>query len=184
MAEIIHGMKNARQTRLKEALAIGLDEVLTALEESLAGLTDEQAGAFPLSGRNNIAWIAMHCLNCLDDLAVAAQTGRGRERASDHRWVLWQCPPDQRPKPGDSFPPVSDMLSYLRAIRDAALPALEGLDEASLTRSEPGWPGRYTHADLLMRATMHTTAHVRQIWLLRGVLGVRPGGAWPRQHWW
>lgn len=183
MAKVVHGMKNARQTGLKESLYVGLDEVLTALEESLSGLTDEQACAFPLPGRNNVAWIAMHCLSSLDDFAVAAQTG-ARLRPRDQRWVLWQCAPDQRPKAGDAFPAVADMLSYLQAVRSAAIPALEALDEPALTRSEPGWSGPYTHADLLTRAVVHTTAHVRQIWLLRGVLGALAGGAWPHQHWW
>jgi hypothetical protein len=30
---------------------------------------------------------------------------------------------------------------------------------------------------------MNTAAHVRQIWLLRGALGLTDGKAWPQQHW-
>ncbi|MDP2871363.1 MAG: DinB family protein [Bacillota bacterium] len=183
MGLLLHGMKNAQQTQLKQALHIGLDECLSALEESLSGLTDEQARAFPLPGRNNVAWIAMHCLNCLDDLAVGAQTGH-RLRPPDERWVLWQCPAERRPKPGDAFPAVGDLVSYLQEIRDTGLRALDAMGEPALTRSVPGWSGKWTHADLLVRAGMHTAAHVRQIWLLRGLLGALPDGAWPRQHWW
>jgi len=55
-----HECKTASNTHLKEAIAAGLDEALTALEECFFDLTDEQAWAFPIPGRNNVAWIVMH----------------------------------------------------------------------------------------------------------------------------
>jgi hypothetical protein len=38
-------------------------------------------------------------------------------------------------------------------------------------------------SDAYMRTICHTMAHVRQIWLLRGALGLTDGKSWPRQHW-
>ena len=37
--------------------------------------------------------------------------------------------------------------------------------------------------DACLRATWHVMTHVRQIWLLRGVLGLTDAGGWPEQHW-
>ncbi|MHB0875019.1 MAG: DinB family protein [Anaerolineae bacterium] len=181
MAAGEHECRNARDTDLKRAIEVGLDEAMTALEEALSGLTDEHLWAFPLPGRNNIAWIAMHCLDNLDDCGVEKYTGR-RLYPSEWRWDLWGAAAEDRPKPGDEFPGVAEVLARLAAIRQAAAEALAGADEQSLRRPVDD-PEKSVAADWYVRTTYHTAAHVRQIWLLRGALGLA-GGAWPGQHWW
>ena len=52
-------VKLAKRTDLRQALAIGLDEALVALEESIADLTDDQMSALPIPNKNNIAWIVI-----------------------------------------------------------------------------------------------------------------------------
>ena len=52
--------KIAAGNDLPAAVSIGLDEAFSALQESLAGLTDEQAAEFPIEGGNCIACIVMH----------------------------------------------------------------------------------------------------------------------------
>ena len=173
--------RNAKDTHLKQAIEIGVDEALKALAESLSDLTDEQFWAFPVPGRNNIAWIAMHCLDNLDDCAVEKHTG-ARLYASEWRWDLWQGSATDRPKPGDSFPGVAEVLSRLAAIREAATRALAEASDESLLRHVGDDPDKSEAADWYVRTTYHTMAHVRQIWLLRGALGLG-SGAWPRQHW-
>ena len=175
-----HECKNATGTHLREAIAITLDDAMTALEEAFYDLTDEQARRFPIPGRNNVAWIVMHCLDNLDGNAVGAQTGT-RLYQPELRWDLWQCKTEERPKPGDVFPTVADMLQRLRRIREAAVAAIDRTDEKSLSLPL-GPPGR-VKADWYMRTICHTNAHVRQIWLLRGVLGLTDGSSWPQQHW-
>jgi hypothetical protein len=177
-----HEVKIASNTDLKRAIEAGLDEVLTALEESFYDLSDEQAWRFPLPGRNNIAWIVMHCLDNLDDCAVGAQTGK-RLLPEEPRWDLWQCAPEERPKPGDPFPAVSEMLGWLRQVRAAAMAALDAADEAALVAKTLSHPQKPTRSDFTLRTICHTNAHVRQIWLLRGVMGLHGETAWPRQHW-
>jgi hypothetical protein len=38
-------------------------------------------------------------------------------------------------------------------------------------------------ADAYMRTITHTNCHVRQIWMLRGVMGLTDKHGWPVQHW-
>ena len=173
----------AKNTGLKEAIEIGLDEALTALEESIHDLTEEQVAALPIPGRNNIAWIVMHSLDNLDTYGNAVQTGK---RAFPHewRWDLWECTEDERPKPEDTFPSQHEMADRLKAVGSAVVQGLSTAtaDDLKARRRAPDW-WKHTSADACMRTISHTMAHVRQIWLLRGALGLTDGRSWPQQHW-
>lgn len=176
-----HHCEIAGNTHLKEAVRIGLDECLTALEESFYDLSDEHVQSFPVAGKNNIAWIAMHCLDNLDGNAVGVHTG-GRVTSHDERWGLWQCRPDERPKPGGLFPSVADMLDWLGRIRVAAMSALDDSSEGDMIAPAGDHPSKPLRSDWYMRTIYHTISHTRQIWLLRGALGLVEG-PWPEQHW-
>ena len=181
-----HGPKLAKNTGLKGAIEIGLDEALTALEESIYDLTDEQVRAFPIPGRNNIAWIVMHVLTNLDENAVFAQTHvddhhPGRQAiAHEWRWDLWQCREDERPKPADPFPSTQELLEKLGAVRDSAMEIIDSAEGGELRRPLRQWKAA---SDPYMRTIWHAMAHLRQIWLLRGALGLSDGKSWPQQHW-
>jgi hypothetical protein len=166
---------------LKQALFIGLDESFTSLEESFCDLSDAQVWDFPTPNENNIAWIVMHCLDNLDDCANDRPTGR-RVMIYEWRWDLWECKPEERPRPGDPFPTRDEMLDLLHRIRTAAYAALEKLDELALTRLSISHPTKHSLADFYLRTIYHTQTHIRQIWLLRGALGLA-NGPWPEQHW-
>jgi hypothetical protein len=176
-----HECKEARAADLKQALYIGLDESFTALEESFQDLSDQQVWMFPIPGENNIAWIVMHCLDNLDDCANDYPTGQ-RVMEYEWRWDLWECRPEERPKPGDPFPAKVEMLDLLSRIRAAAFVTLAKLDESTLTLQSIKHPTKHSLADFYLRTIYHTQCHVRQIWLLRGALGLA-AGAWPEQHW-
>lgn len=173
--------KEAIDADLKQALFIGLDESFTALEESFTDLSDAQVWGFPLPNENNIAWIVMHSLDNLDDCANDRPTGR-RVMPYEWRWDLWNCQPEERPKPGDAFPTRDDMLALLGRIRSAAYAALQKLDEPAITRPSIAHPTKRSLADFYLRTIYHTQTHIRQIWLLRGALGLT-NGHWPEQHW-
>ena len=178
-----HRPKYAQSTRLKEAIAIGLDEAFTALEESFHDLGDDQVASFPIPGRNNIAWIIMQSLLNLDIYANGVQTGK-RVFPDEWRWNLWDCKEDERPKTGDEFPSREEMIDILRNVRDAAMEGIDMAEESELRGERvhtSDWDN--TSADAYMRTIYHTMAHVRQIWLLRGALGMTDGLSWPRQHW-
>ena len=180
------GPGQATNTTLKEALHIGLDEALTALEESLRGLTDEQIWAFPFPDRHNVATIAMHAIENLDHYACAFQIGRWALKHED-RFDMWQHSPAEVRDRMVNLPTYDNLLSRIRAIREAATPALEQATERDLLgpRHADDWwkeKGR-TSTDAYMRTIFHTMAHVRQIWFMRGVLGLTDKEGWPEQHW-
>jgi len=177
-----HDPEVAHDTDLKQAIAVGLHEALTALEESFYDLTDEQIQSFPIAGRNSIAWIVMHCLDNLDEHANGCASGH-RTFPAEWRWNLWNCRPEERPKPGDPFPAREEMLPTLRGVREAAMATLEGAEESVLIEKWIPHPQKRSRADLHMRTIYHTMVHVRQVWLLRGALGLTDGKSWPRQHW-
>ncbi len=176
----------ARNTDLKGAIRIGLDECTMALEEALTGLTDEQAWGFPLQSRHNITTIVMHCLGNLNNHGLYLQTG---ESLLEHeeRFDMWSHSPEQlRPMQTD-LPSVPEMIDKLRDLREAILAGVEAAAEGDLLgpRTDSQWYRDWnrTSADAYMRTIMHTMAHVRQIWMLRGVMGLTDEQGWPLQHW-
>jgi hypothetical protein len=90
--------------------------------------------------------------------------------------------------PASEMPTVEQARQRFGQLRAALRTVLEPLNEAALVSARPGcwWfeenPGR-TRADAYMRAVWHTMSHVRQIWLLRGLLGLTDKAAWPHQQW-
>ena len=77
------------------------------------------------------------------------------------------------------FPTVAEALRYQAALHEAMIANLQAMDEADLVSKGPAgrWPRL---CDIFFRAIWHAGAHIRQIWFLRGVMGVRTG--WPVQH--
>jgi hypothetical protein len=177
-------LKISKNSGFKDSVSIALQEALTALEESIHDLSDEQVKAFPIQGRNNIAWIAMHSLAGMD---IICGQGQGGEPAYswDSRWDLWQAPPEQKPKPGDEFPSQVEIMERIEAVRKAATGRLAETDEAELlsNRAPKEWNHEGNSADLYVRSIYHTMAHVRQIWLLRGAMGPAENMRWPTVHW-
>jgi hypothetical protein len=123
----------------------------------------------------------MHCLDNLDDCANGYPSGV-RVMAYEWRWDLWECKPEERPNPGDPFPATAEMLALLDQIRTAAFTSLAKFDEPALTRWSIDHPTKHSLADFYLRTIYHTQCHIRQIWLLRGALGLA-AGPWPEQHW-
>jgi len=177
----------AKATSLKQSIAIGLDEALTALEESFYDLTDEQAWTCALAGRHHVATLVMHVLENIDIHACQYQTG---ELAVEHeqRFNIWlKRDPDLSDRKHD-LPSVSRMCRKLRTLRDAVMAGLESDTEQDLLGPRRAvdtdwWTEHHrTSADAYTRVIWHTMAHVRQIWALRGVMGAIDEKGWPRQH--
>jgi len=178
--------KCASGTNFTAAISILVDEATIALEEALTGLTDEQFLGYPIEGRHSIVTIAMHCIENWDEYGVAAQ---GAEPTISHssRFDVWNRSPAELRQAGDDGPSLDTVMGHLRTTRDAMKATLDGATDAAL-HSRPGghwWYDDPAHvrADGYMRTTMHTMAHVRQIWALRGTMGLADAHGWPLQHW-
>jgi len=180
-------VKQAVQTTLKEALAIGLDEAFTALDEAVAGLTDEQLWAYPLESRHNIVTLVEHTLQCFDLYGCEAQ-GRPLTFEPEERFDIWHHDPATlRSQMGD-LPTVVEERERIAAVRAAVMESLEQTSAEALGQpnSQSWWfeehPER-VRADAFIRSSSHCMAHVRQIWFLRGRLGLTDAEGWPEQHW-
>jgi hypothetical protein len=187
MAIGAHSPKAFVGTDLTGAITIGLDDSLTTLEESFVGLTDEQFWAFPLEHRNNIVTLVEHCIQILDLYACEVQ-GDPLTFEPEKRFDTKHASPDGlRPLMHD-LPTVAMERGRIGQLRQHATAVLGRLSSADLSAPRRGcwWfdenAGK-VRADAYMQSIWHTMAHVRQIWLLRGLLGVRDERGWPHQHW-
>jgi hypothetical protein len=183
-----HPCRPATGCDLRTGLLASLDECITALIESIHDLTDDHLRAFPIEARNCIAWIAVECIMNLDRHANSFQTGE-RVIPDTAQWKIWwnlfRHERSRQPDSAADFPPVEEIVEQLNAVADAAwkglLDATPG-DLAGNRHAAPEWAPR-TAGDAYFRTIAHTNSHVRQIWLLRGALGLTNSHAWPRQHW-
>jgi len=176
----------ARGMDLIKAMRYGLDECLIALGESYPDLADEDFWRYPVSGRHNVVTLVMHCLQQHDDFNGNLQVEldeRGPYRdwhflPHGERFELWGVPQERLPRKGDVFPTVTQVCDWHEAIHQRLMANIDRIpEEVFLTKSVGPWP---CLCDLFFRATYHTNAHVRQIWLLRGTMGLTD--PWPRQH--
>ncbi len=177
--------RQALDTDLKKSLSMGLDECHIALRESYADLVDEHFWQHGLEGRHNVVTVVMHCLQQHDEFNGHLQ--RTRAVPARHEWQfmeheerfkLWGIPPETLPKPGDTFPRVEEVLRSHDELHGHMIENIGALTEDELVANGVGqWPRL---CDMFFRGTYHVNAHIRQIWLLRGAMGVL--GAFPQQH--
>jgi hypothetical protein len=175
----------ARNMDLKKSMLMGIDECHIALRESYADLSDEAFRRFPLEHHNNIATIVMHCLQQHDDFNGNLQHKRGLKARHEwhflkheERFGLWGLPEEKLPKPGDQFPSLAEAIRQHEEIHANIIRNISALSEEDFTSSGVGpWPRL---CDIFFRAIYHTNSHIRQIWFLRGVMGIE--SAWPTQH--
>jgi hypothetical protein len=105
----------------------------------------------------------------------------------DARFDVWAHSVEELRAMQGTPPTVAAMLEKLRALRHAVLTQLESTSPDELMRPREGieWYeqfGRVT-SDAYLRTIMHTMAHTRQVWMLRGVMGLTDRDGWPEQHW-
>ena len=178
--------KAAKNTDLKKAIAIGLDEAMTALEEAFYDLTDEQVACCPLPDRHNITTLVMHVLENLDEYGLRCQSGESVV-GHEERFDVWSHSPQELRQGQGDLPTVSEMAAKLHALREAIFGALDAATEDDLRkpRDVTDWYAQWgrVSADAYMRTIMHANCHVRQIWMLRGVMGLSDADGWPLQHW-
>jgi len=182
------GKQNLAQpvdTDLPKALATLINEAMTSLQESFHDLTDEQAWSRPFADKPSIGTIVMHLSETLDTYACKFQSG---QTALEHqaRFNLWNQPEGHWPEDEEDLPTVEQLLKRHAVLWSAigiAIRAATTEDLLGKRHCDNWWTERKrTASDALMRAVGHAMAHVRQIWLIRGAMGLTSSKAWPRQH--
>ena len=172
---------------LKQVLRIGLDEAMTAIEECLMGLTDQQFWAFPIENRHNIVTLVEHLLDAIDLFACEVQADKKVLEHDHTRFdIARRSPAEVRPFMVN-LPSVKDVLARLGMLRKAVMRIFDDLESKQLFEQPVGcWffeEFDKTRADAYMRCITHAHPHIRQMWLLRGLLGLTDQARWPQQHW-
>ena len=179
--------KEIKQADLKRLLLIGVDEAFAALKESFDGLSDDQFWAYPLENRYNIVTLVEHCLQCLDLYGCEVQ-GRPLTFEPEIRFDIFHYLPGELRRYKDNLPTVEEEKTRLTAVRDAVINSFQEMNPGDLLQpnSSSWWfqenPGK-VRSDAFGRAIFHTMTHVREIWYLRGRLGIGDTQGWPQQHW-
>jgi hypothetical protein len=179
--------KTAKARGMKDVVFVAMDEAFTAFEECLHDLTDEQIWDSPIRERHSIGDLVEHSLLVIDMYLCQHQVGRmGMEH--DYESNLYGKTVEEVRKVRKRKRSVGELLDGLRSIRDIAAEGLAAATEDDLLgpRCAEEWCEQFGRNSLetYLRGIMHTNAHIRQIWLLRGALGLteRDKDGWPTQH--
>ncbi|MDP6361078.1 MAG: DinB family protein [Planctomycetota bacterium] len=175
----------ARDMDLVKSMRMGMDECHVALRESYADLADKEFWSYPLEGRNNIVTIIMHCLQQHDDFNGNLQSRLNRRARHEwhflkheERFGLWGLPPEKLPKPGDVFPSVNEVVALHDELHENII---RNMTELPAEEFESGPAGQWPKlCDMFFRGIYHVNAHIRQIWFLRGLMGI--DRRYPLQH--
>ena len=175
----------ANDMTVQKSMTYGLDECLTAMHEAVSDLETEELHAFPDRYDLNIVVHTMHCLQQIDDFNGNLQEILGRKLRfgwhhikHEDRYNLWGVPREKWPKSGDVFPEADEVRRILETLQVDMMQNIDDIDDSEFVNRPIGrWPHL---CDIFFRATYHLNSHIREIWMIRGVLGITK--RWPRQH--
>jgi hypothetical protein len=161
----------------KDILLNQLAECRNEMANTLTDL-DETHLAHSVDGHNCIGWIVAHCMRNFDHFLFAQHTGdwRMKDRYPDLGTWASEPPSDINPTPD-----LTDLAKKADEQLGTAIAVLGDLTEEQLSDAAPHWNHELfeSTASNCVRVINHTNAHLRQIMLVRGVLGlVDP---WPVQ---
>jgi hypothetical protein len=185
---VVETRASAPQT-LTDSIHIALDEMLKALEESIAGLDDTQLWSHPIEGRHSIGTIALHVFGNIDWHACYFQVGTfALDRAQHDRFGVYGRPLEDYTDLSD-VPGATEIQAQLHTLQDAVLQTLDGATDRELYGPRHGegtywWrQHRRLSIDAYHRVVWHANAHIRQIWCLRGAMGAVDREHYPQQFW-
>ena len=174
---------------LVESICIALDEMLKALETSIAGLSDAQMWSHPIEGRHSIGAIVLHVYGNIDLHACRFQVGTfALDRKQHDRFDFYDKPVEDYKDLAD-VPGAHEVRVQLQTLKAAVLKTLDGVTDRDLYSPRYGgqtywWKqhGRLS-LDAYHRVVWHANAHIRQIWCLRGAMGAVDREHYPAQFW-
>jgi hypothetical protein len=84
------------------------------------------------------------------------------------------------PKPGDSYPPLSELISRWSKVMDGVVQSFEAQPEDAISRVPS--EGKESLAETCLRVINHLNSHLRSIWCILGER--RVDEKWPEQQTW
>lgn len=160
----------------KEILLFQIRECRNELLNAIAGLSQEQLAARPMEGRRPTGWIVCHCLWSADfflhnNLAGAHLLGAGSA------WPALAAYGKQYITPDEPAPDFSLLPEMIREVLNKCAGLVEELGEPALDRPGPHWHWPNNRFESVsgncLRIVNHVNSHARQIWMLRGLMGVK-----------
>ncbi len=163
----------------KEILLFQLREIRNELADALTGLDQAALTAQPAAGHNTIGWLVCHCLANWDYFLHQPQTDRSLLAGGRHGALAAYT--RLEPARQAEAPDFRDLAAAADEVLGTCVDLIERLDEEALDRPAPFWRRQHYEsvAGNCVRVVNHGNAHLREIWLLRGLLDlVEP---WPSQ---
>jgi hypothetical protein len=183
----MHEPLASKPRNLASTITIAVDEMFEALQESIAGLNDDQVWSHPIERRHSIGMIVLHVQENVDQHACYVQVGH-RALEHDARFAMYGRPVEELMHLED-VPGVDELRRRNETLREAVFEILQATHDRELYSPRYGeqtywWQEhRRLSIDAYHRIVWHANAHVRQIWCLRGAMGAFDGAHFPRQFW-
>jgi uncharacterized damage-inducible protein DinB len=163
---------------LKRVILHQLREMQREMALAISGLSSEHLEARLPGRRNSIAWIVQHCCANVDIWLHRSTMGEFAIQHTD-RFITWPVSP---PEEGESFPDANTLLDRWARATEAGISAIASLDDSQLL--VPGQAlGKEAMVQSCLRVLNHQNAHLRQIWMMLGSLGLSDAH-WPSQGTW
>jgi uncharacterized damage-inducible protein DinB len=163
---------------LKTVILHQLSEMQREMALAISGLSPEHLVAQLPLRVNHIAWIVQHCCANVDIWLHRQTTGDFAIEHTD-RFISWPVSP---PEEGETFPNADTLLDRWRRVTEAGILSIASLDDSQLL--EPGQAfGKEAMIQSCLRVINHQNAHLRQIWMMLGSLGLSDAH-WPIQGTW
>ena len=155
-----------------------LREMQREMAIAVAGLSSEELQRRAPGQATHIAWIAQHCCANTDKWLHRPITG-GYAIEHTERFTCWPVSP---PEEGEPFPDPAALLDRWMRVTEATINAVASLNDSALAL--PGQAcGEEPLAQSFLRVINHQNAHLRQVWMIAGYLGLSQG-RWPKQGAW
>ena len=163
---------------LKEYVLHQMREMKREILAAVEGLSDEDVRSHDPGNHNPIAWMMQHCCVNVDFLIHKGLTGKFFLE-HEQSFLDW---PLKKPKPGDSYPTVTELTERWSTLLDAAAAQLKAAPEGFEDNASLAVGPEETLGESCLRSINHQNAHVRQIWCIVGRKQIDK--KWPTQEAW
>lgn len=176
--------ETARASSLATVLECMLDEVRLALRECMSGLTHDQLWSHPIPGRHSIGVITEHLLYALDSYCGELQTGK---MAYEHEpaFSVYGMTIEEIENGITNRFTAGEFFERIDRVCDSAVAGVHGISDSEMLGPRHAFELSEvvdrSGLEFCLGGIFHAHGHIRQIWLLRGAMGLTTEGEhqWP-----